>query len=107
MTKLIGYLISCGTFTTKDGSEINYSNRVLRCITDTASDENNIGLAAFEVKLKSSMIADCLKCPDTNVDVNAALNQLLNKPVRFVYAPVNGALTVSGVYPDNEQKGGH
>ena len=103
MTKLIGYMISFGTFTPQGSDEqVEYSNRVLRCITDEGADAENIGLSSFEKKLKTSVIADCLKCPDTEKDVNAALNQLLNKPITFKFAARSGKYDVVGFYPDTK-----
>lgn len=103
MNKLIGYLISCGTFTTKSGEEIDYSNRVLRLITDSGANSENIGAAGYEVKIKASVIAQCLKCAENDNAVNQALNSLINKEVRFEYAPVNGVLAVCGFYPAGKE----
>lgn len=99
-TKLIGYQIKTGTFIKSDTGEVTpYSNRLLRCITDTGANAQNIGFAGFEQKFKTADCAACLGCPNTEEDVNRALNALINAEIGFTSGVVNGAYTIVGFYP--------
>lgn len=102
---MIGYGVRAGTFTNDKGEKIPYSNRLIRCITDSSETSIDVGFQAYEVKLKTEVIAQCLQIPFTGnlaVDetaVNKALDQLIQKAVKFTTAPVNGSLVVTGIYP--------
>lgn len=103
-TILIGFEIKVGSFTNKDTGElVEYSNRIIRCITDVGSDGTHIGFAPFEEKIKRTDLARYLNIADNDTNVDNFLKTLINKPVEFQYAPRNGVLAVVGFKPVNSK----
>lgn len=96
-TILIGFEIKVGSFTDKNsGERIEFSNRIICCITDTGADETHVGFAPFEEKIKRTDLARYLNITDNDTNVDNYLKTLINKPVEFQYAPRNGVLAVVG-----------
>lgn len=96
-TILIGYESSSGSFPNKDtGEVINFSNRLLKCITDTGADATHIGFDFFEEKVKMTDLARYLGVKSDDDSVDNTLKSLIHKPVEFSYAPRKGALAVVG-----------
>lgn len=103
-TILIGFEIKVGSFPNKDTCElVEYSNRIIRCITDVGSDETHVGFAPFEEKIKRTDLARYLNITDNDTNVDNVLKTLINKPVEFQYAPRNGVLAVVGFKPVNSK----
>ena len=99
-TILIGFEIKSGTFTSKDtGEVIPYSNRLLKCITDTGADVNHVGFDFFEEKIKLADLARYLGVKEDDLSVDEKLYNLIHKAVEFSYAPRNGTLAVVGFKP--------
>jgi len=101
-TILIGYEVKSGTFPSKDTGElIPYSNRMIKCITDSGADSTHIGFDFFEEKIKLADLARYLGVREDDNTVNQTLNNLIHKAVEFSYAPRNGTLSVVGFKPVN------
>lgn len=94
-TVLIGYKISEGSMK-KNGEDINYNSRTIRFISDMGANDEDIGFSPFEQKFKIADIAKILGVNPNSNDVNAALNNCINKAVICQYAPVFGVLQVVG-----------
>lgn len=94
MYKFIGYGVSRGTFK-GDNGEIEYSNRLIKCITDEVG-AGVTGLDFFEQKMKMSDLSRCFDCPETDENVNAYLNSILDQCVEFTFAPIKGKIAVNG-----------
>lgn len=96
-TILIGFERSVGSFTNKSSGEVvDYSNRVLKLITDVGADDTHIGYDSFEEKIKMSDLSRYLNVRDDDVSVDNALKALIHKPVELSYAPRKGELAVVG-----------
>lgn len=94
MYKFIGYGVSKGTFKVDNG-EIEYSNRLIKCITDEVGADVT-GMDFFEQKMKMSDLARCFGCPETDENVNVYLDSILDRCIEFSFAPVKGKITVNG-----------
>ena len=88
-TLLIGYEIKKGSFTSeKTGEVIDYNNRILRFITDSGSTKENVGYAPFSEKFKMTDLAKCFGVPETDVSVDAVLQNGLQHEWELAYRPV-------------------
>lgn len=96
-TILIGFERSVGNFTNKSTGEfVEYSNRVVKFITDSGSDSTHVGFDFFEQKIKMSDLALFLSVKADDDIVDNALKALIHKPVELSYAPRKGELLVVG-----------
>lgn len=96
-TILIGFEVSSGNFTNKTTGElVEYSNRIIKFITDTGADATHVGFDFFEEKIKMSDVALYLGIKADELTVDTALHSLINKPVELSYAPRKGELSVVG-----------
>lgn len=93
----IGFTQSIGTFKDKNtGESVQYSNRSLRFITDSGAVGDNVGFTQFTAdKMKLAQLAEILKVPKTDEDVNFALTSLLSKEVNCQFAPVNNEMKLT------------
>ena len=99
-TILIGYEVKSGTFPSKDTGElIPYSNRMIKCITDSGADSTHIGFDFFEEKIKLADLARYLGVKANDLSVDEKLYNLIHNAVEFSYAPRNGTLAVVGFKP--------
>lgn len=94
MYKFIGYGVSKGTMT-GDNGDINYNNRLIKCITDEVG-AGVTGMDFCEQKMKMSDLAKCFGCPETDENVNVYLDSILDQCIEFSFAPVKGKLAVTG-----------
>lgn len=96
-TILIGFEVSSGNFANKSTGElVEYSNRLVKFITDTGADSTHVGFDFFEQKIKMSDLARFLSVKVDDYIVDNALKALIHKPVELSYAPRKGELTVVG-----------
>ena len=99
-TLLIGYTRNVGQFASKDTGElIDYSNRILRFITNSGASisqpgKENIGFSQFGEKLKLAELAGILGVPEDDKAVDNALNALLQKEVITSFAPVGDKMSL-------------
>lgn len=99
MVRLIGFESQSGTFTAEaTGEVINWSNRLLRCVTDESLGKRERGLKIFEQKLKTDFVIESLGInPNSSEDmIDNALANLLNKCIVFKTGIVKGKLEVNG-----------
>ena len=89
----IGYTQNIGKFTDeKTGEVIEYSNRILRFITNSGANSNvegkaEVGFAQFKEKMKASDLAQILNVPCKDSEIDKALNGILQKEVIPSFAP--------------------
>lgn len=99
-TLLIGYQRNVGQFPSKDTGElIDYSNRVLRFITNSGATtaqkgKENIGYSQFAEKMKLADLASILGVAEDDKAVDNALNALLQQEVITSFAPVGDKMSL-------------
>lgn len=99
MVRLIGFESQSGRFTSEStGEVINWSNRLLRCVTDENLGKRELGLKIFEQKLKTDFVVESLGInPNASEDmIDNALANLLNTCIVFKTGIVKGKLEVNG-----------
>ncbi len=99
MIKLIGFESQSGNFTAENtGEVINWSNRLLRCVTDENLGQRERGLKIFEQKLKTDFVVSSLGInPSSSEDmIDNALAELIDKNISFTTGIVKGKLEVNG-----------
>lgn len=99
-TYFVGFEVKKGQFTNDNGGIVDYSNRLLNCITDDGQNDKNFGFTGFQVKLKMSEVAFSLGVPERDDAVDAALKNIFKKRIEFSYAPKNGTMMPVGFHPD-------
>ena len=99
MIRLIGFEAQHGNFTSSDtGEVINWSNRLLRCVTDENLNDNERGLKIVEQKLKTAYVISSLSLkPDSSEEaVNRELEKALNHKIMFNIGLVKGKYEIIG-----------
>lgn len=99
MIRFIGFEAQYGDFTSKDtGEVINWSNRLLRCVTDENLNANERGLKIVEQKLKTTLVVSSLSLkPDSSEEaVNRELEKFLNRYIKFDIGLVRGKYEIIG-----------
>ena len=107
MVRLIGFESQSGQFTSEStGEVINWSNRLLRCVTDESLGQRERGLKIFEQKLKTDFVVESLGInPNASEDmIDNALANLLNTFIVFKTGIVKGKLEVNGFQVIQEPK---
>lgn len=107
MVRLIGFESQSGQFTSEStGEVINWSNRLLRCVTDEGLGKRERGLKIFEQKLKTDFVVDSLgiNLNSSEDTIDNALAHLLNTCIVFKTGIVKGKLEVNGFQVIQEPK---
>ncbi len=86
MIRIIGFEAQSGDFVSKESGEvIDWSNRLLRCVTDENLGDREFGLKIIEQKLKTSYVIKSLglnpNCSEQMVD--NALKNILNRCITW------------------------
>ena len=104
MIKLVGFQIQSGNFTNKDtGEVVNWSNCLLRTVTDENLLAGEYGQKIGETKVKSEYIASSLgvtafDCsPNKITEVIQALQKCINRNITFNLTLVKGNYCISGI----------
>lgn len=99
MIKLVGFNAASGQITSETtGQVIDWSNRILRCVTDEDLAEGDFGFAVFEQKLKKSEVCKSLglNANASDYTVNETLCKFLNAQIEFTMGRVGKELKVNG-----------
>lgn len=96
ITKLIGYGISKGTFTTDHDEKIDYDNILLRMISNEGLKETDHGfMSVAEQKVKREILAKSFSCaPD---EVALFLDSVLGQEVELKFGIINGKPLLTGL----------
>lgn len=82
MIRLIGFESQNGDFVSKDtGEVIEWSNRLLRCVTDENLGDREYGLKIIQQKLKTTSVIKSLGLNENSSElaVDNALKSILNR----------------------------
>lgn len=95
-TVFIGFTRKVGSFTNRDTGElVEYNNRELRFITDSAPNSDVVGFSSFSVpKMKLEQIAQILKVQKNDEAVDNALKALISQEVNTQFAPVGDSMSL-------------
>lgn len=99
MIKLIGFQAQSGSFTSETtGEVINWSNRLLRCVSDENIEKGEFGLKVVEQKLKTVHVCNSLgiSITSTEDEVNTALKRVLNSDIVMTMGLVRGKFDING-----------
>ncbi len=99
MIKLIGFQSQHGQFTSDTtGEVIDWSNRLLRCISDENIEEGEFGLKIVEQKLKKVYVCRSLGISEKSSEtvVDEALCRILNSEISMTMGLSKGKFEVNG-----------
>lgn len=98
MIRLIGFQSQYGQFKSDSGELVDWSNRLLRCVSDEDLEKGEYGLKISEQKLKKAQVCKSL-CLSENLSEDAVdeeLNEWLNCEITFTLGLVKGKFEVNG-----------
>ena len=99
MTILVGFQAQFGTFTSDTTGElVNWSNRLIRCVSDESLENDEFGLKIVEQKLKKSQVCKSLGISEDSSEdvVNKALCSILNAEISFTLGIVKKEYEIVG-----------
>ena len=98
MIRLVGFQSQCGQLKTESGDVVDWSNRILRCVSDESLVKGEYGLKVVEQKLKKAQVCNSLGLPEssTEIDVDRELLECLNSEISMVIGLTKGKFEVTG-----------
>ncbi|MDE7120822.1 MAG: hypothetical protein K2O42_01515 [Oscillospiraceae bacterium] len=98
MIRLVGFQSQCGQFKSDSGELVDWSNRILRCVSDEDLVKGEYGLKVVEQKLKKVQVCNSLGLSETlsEIDVDRELLKFLNSEISMVIGLTKGKFEVTG-----------
>lgn len=98
MTRLVGFQSQHGQFKSDTGEVIDWSNRLIRCVSDDNIEKGEYGLKIVEQKLKKAQVCKSLGISENSSEqeVDEALCHILNSEVSMTMGLSKGKFEVNG-----------
>lgn len=98
MIRLIGFQSQYGQFKSDSGELVDWSNRLLRCVSDENLEKGEYGLKISEQKLKKAQVCKSLGLSENLSEdlVDEELKKCLNCELSFSIGLVKGKFEVNG-----------
>lgn len=98
MVRLVGFQTQYGQFKSDSGELVDWSNRLLRCVSDEDIEKGEYGLKIVEQKLKKLQVCKSLGLSENSSEdaVDQELKKLLNAEIAFTLGLVKGKFEVIG-----------
>lgn len=95
MIMFLGYAYNSGTFDSDSGGKINWSNFLIRGVSNEGLQSGEVGLVPFEQKFKGSILCSHFNL-HTDDEVKAALNGMLGSRIQWSFGIVKGKVEATG-----------
>lgn len=99
MTRLVGFQAQSGKFTSDTTGElVDWSNRLIRCVSDESLEKGEFGLKIVEQKLKKAQVCKSLGISEDSSEdeVNKSLCSVLNAEITFTLGIVKKEYEIVG-----------
>lgn len=98
MVRFVGFQSQYGQFKTDTGELVDWSNRLLRCVSDENLEKGEYGLKIVEQKLKKTQVCKSLGLSENTSEevVDEELQDCLNCAITFSLGLVKGKFEVTG-----------
>lgn len=98
MTTLVGFQTQYGQFKNDSGENVDWSNRLLRCVSDANLEKGEYGLKIVEQKLKKSQVCQSLGISENASEdaVDEELKKVIDCEISMKIGLVKGKFEIVG-----------